>query len=290
MTDPIAASLRSSHFWTIVDESIKANTYAFIKDGSVFCVVFEDSIKMVPIVRTAEVMFTSVVRSESRSQKLLAIINAQVYGMNAKGIADYAFGDDPVTPEGIDPEGVVVRNGGIVAGTAAPLNFYVANYTKKQPKYQFGFGAAPTDASASIGGAGPLIINGLPYGPINQYKAGATQGRLTGQPTPENAENLTQRSNLTFTAFTEHSAAPQTGITAIAYSSRKRKLALLVHPDRSGAMPLSQFRDKLLFAGFDNGIFLDGSDSSMLMVENTFYSQPARSKDKTNNIGIGFKY
>lgn len=290
MTTPIALGIGSSHFWTTIDKSIKANSYAFIKDGSLFCIVFEDSVKMLPIVRTNEVMFTSLVSSESSSQNLLAVINAQVYGMNTRGMIDYGIGNDPVTPEGIDPEGLVVRDGGIVAGRAASLNFFVANYINKPQKYKFGFGAAPTNASASIGGAGPLIINGLPYGPINRYRAGTTPGRLTGKPSLENAKNLTQRSNLTFNAFTQHAAAPQTGITAIAYSSRRKKLAILVHPDWSGAMPLSQLRDKLLSAGFDNGIFLDGSDSSMLMVENTFYSRPANSKNKTNNIGIGFKY
>ena len=55
-------------------------------------------------------------------------------------------------------------------------------------------------------------------------------------------------------------------------------------------MSLTKFRDKLIRAGFDNAIFLDGSNSSMLMVEGIFYSSQAASKDKTNIVGIGFKY
>ena len=72
--------------------------------------------------------------------------------------------------------------------------------------------------------------------------------------------------------------------------SIKKKLAILVHPDSSGDMSLTHFRNKLVKAGFDNAIFLDGSDSTMLMVEGKFYSKQASSKNKTTIIGIGFKY
>jgi hypothetical protein len=32
-------------------------------------------------------------------------------------------------------------------------------------------------------------------------------------------------------------------------------------------MPLTHFRNKLISAGFDNAVFLDGSNSTMLMVD-----------------------
>ena len=63
-----------------------------------------------------------------------------------------------------------------------------------------------------------------------------------------------------------------------------------MHPDNSAAMSITHFRDKLIKAGFDNAIFLDGSNSSMLMVEGVFYAKQAMSKNKTNVVGIGFKY
>jgi len=149
---------------------------------------------------------------------------------------------------------------------------------------------APQNVDAAIGGAGPLILNGLPYGKINRYKAGVTQGRKLGQPTPENVKNLTQRSNATFTAFTKHNAAPRTGITAIAHNVKKKKLVVMVHPDNSGDLSLPTLRKKLLSIGCDNAIFLDGSNSSLLMVEGKFIARPAPSKNKTNVVGIGFKY
>lgn len=210
--------------------------------------------------------------------------------MNNTGYMDYAIGNDPVTPKGIEPEGYTILGKKILAGRAAPLNFYIANFQSKASKYQFGFGTAPVQADAAIGGAGPIIINGFPYGVVNQYKKDGPQGKPVGQPSPENAKNLTQRSNATFTAFTKHDAAPKTGITAIAYHSKKKKLAILVHPDQSGSMPLTQLRSKLLRAHFDNAIFLDGSNSSMLMINGIFYARQGPSKNKTNVVGIGFKY
>lgn len=184
----------------------------------------------------------------------------------------------------------MVLNKKLISGRPAPLNFYIANYAKQAVKYKFGFGTAPMGADAAVGGTGPIIINKLSYGGINRYRAGKPKGKLTGQPSKENAKNLVQRSNATFKAFTNHGAAPRTGITAIAHHSGQKKLAIFVHPDNSGDIPLTHFRNKLVKAGFDNAIFLDGSNSSMLMVEGTFFAKQANSKNKTNVIGIGFKY
>ena len=277
-------------FWQGVDNSFNNKSYATFKDVSVYYLIFNDTVKMEPFARTDEVMFEATARVHSIENNYLAVINAQIYDINARGLIDYAIGDDPVTPAGIEPEGYTVFGNKVIAGRAAPLNFFIANSPLAIPRYKFGFGPAPTNVSGAIGGAGPLIINKLRYGLTNQYKKGATVGRKTGQPTPENTKNLVQRSNATFESFSNHSSAPKTGITAIAHHSNKQKLGIFVHPDRSGKMPITQFRDKLINAGFDNAIFLDGSNSSMLMVEGVFYARQAASKNKTNVVGIGFKY
>ncbi|MFT4905945.1 MAG: hypothetical protein ACI978_000002 [Oleispira sp.] len=134
--------------------------------------------------------------------------------------------------------------------------------------------------------AQPEIFINIPTGD----QSGVTPGRKIGQPSPENAKNLTLRSNATFTAFTKHGAAPRTGITAIAHNVKQKKLIVMVHPDNSGDLSLPSLRNKLLSVGCDNAIFLDGSDLSFLMVEGKFIARPAPSKNKTNVVGIGFKY
>ncbi len=131
-------------------------------------------------------MFESTAIKATRENKYLATINAQVYGMNNTGYLDYAIGNDPVTPNGIEPEGYSILGQKIIAGRAAPRSFYIANFKSKIPKYHFGFGTAPGNADAAIGGAGPIIINGLPYGSVNKYEKGKPQGKPIGKPTPEN--------------------------------------------------------------------------------------------------------
>jgi hypothetical protein len=294
MTSPELLAINGKGFWTTVQNRKNTKNYLHGKDGTLQYMVFDDTVKMEPFVRTKEIMFEATAIGATKANDYLATINAQVYGMTAAGFVDYGIGDDAVDPSTIIPEGVTVFGKKVIAGKGAPLNFYIANlipskFTTGTP-YRFGFGLAPHSVDAAIGGAGPLIVNSLPYGKINRYKSGVAPGRKIGQPTPENAKNLTQRSNATFTAFTKHGAAPRTGITAIAHNVKQKKLIVMVHPDNSGDLSLPSLRNKLLSVGCDNAIFLDGSDSSFLMVEGTFIARPAPSKNKTNVVGIGFKY
>ncbi|BCD96233.1 phosphodiester glycosidase family protein [Marinagarivorans cellulosilyticus] len=293
MSTPEKIEMKGAGFWAAAIKRMPAKKYLFAKDGTLNYVVFDDSVQMEPFVRTQEVMFETTAAAASKANRYLATINAQVYDITTAGMMDYAIGDDAVAPSNIVPEGIAVFGKKVIAGRAAPLNFYIAN--TKAPlsgsrPYRFGFGAAPTSVDSAIGGAGPIIINGLPYGTQNRYKAGAKLGKKVGQPIPANAKNLTQRSNATFTAFTKHDAAPRTGITAIAHNAKEKKLIIIVHPDNSGDLSLRTLRTKLLSIGCDNAIFLDGSNSSMLMVEGTFIARQALSKNKTNIVGIGFKY
>ncbi|OZG71873.1 hypothetical protein BTA51_17855 [Hahella sp. CCB-MM4] len=290
MATPMELELGIRGFWSQVAHHTKGKSYAFLKDGPLFYLVFDDSVKMEPFVRTSEIMFDARAMEATRTNGYLATINAQVYGINTTGKIDYAVGSDPVTPKGIEPEGYTVLGKTVIAGRAAPLNFFIANTQSKSPKYQFGFGSAPVNVDAAIGGAGPIIVNGLPYGVVNKYRKGTTPGKPVGKPSPEKAKNLIQRSNATFTAFTKHASSPRTGITAIAHHSKEKKLAVLVLPDNSGDLPLTSLQAKLLNVGFDNAIFLDGSNSSMLMVEGAFYARQGESKNMTNVVGIGFKY
>ncbi len=53
-------------------------------------------------------MFETQAISATKKNKYLVTINGQVYGINMTGKVDYAIGNDPVTPDGIEPEGYVV--------------------------------------------------------------------------------------------------------------------------------------------------------------------------------------
>lgn len=287
---PIAQSIGGGNFWGQVEKERNAKGYTFFKDGSLHYTIFDDRVKMEPFVRTTEIMFSARAVNASINNGYIVLINAQFYDLNARGYFDYGIGDDPVDPAGILPEGVAVLGNKIVAGRSSPLCFFIANVITASTKYQFGFGAAPTHADGAIGGAGPIIVNGLPYGKTNLYATGKPQGRPIGEPSKVNAKNLIQRSNATYGSFMEHDSAPRTGMTVIAHHSQKKKLGVFVKPDNSSGLTLGSLKSKLIKADFDNAIFLDGSNSSMLMVEGVFYSKAAASKNKTNVVGIGFKY
>lgn len=236
---PVDQAIGSGNFWEQIESKNNAKGYTFLKDGSLHYVVFDDRVKMEPFVRTTEIMFSAKAVNASRSNGYLTLINAQFYDLNARGYIDYGIGDDPVHPAGILPEGLTVLGNKIVAGRSAPLCFFIANVISASTKYQFGFGAAPTHADGAIGGAGPIIVNGLPYGKTNLYSAGKPQGRLIGEPSKVNAKNLIQRSNATYGSFMEHDSAPRTGMTVIAHHSKKKKLGVFVKPDNSSGLSLS---------------------------------------------------
>lgn len=79
-------------------------------------------------------------------------------------------------------------------------------------------------------------------------------------------------------------------MTIVAHHSGQKKPGVFVKPDGSNNITLDSMKNKLPKCGFDNAIFLDGSNSSMLRVEETFYARQGVSKNKTNVVGIGFKY
>jgi hypothetical protein len=161
MAEPAEVKIGGLDFWSKVQKHYNSKQYAFLKDSSIQYVVLDDQVKMEPFVRTEEVMFETQAIAATKKHGYLVTINGQVYGMNMQAKMDYAIGDDPVAPEGIEPEGFVVLANKVISGRAAPLNFYIANYFKQSPKYKFGFGTAPMGANAAIGGAGPIIINKL---------------------------------------------------------------------------------------------------------------------------------
>lgn len=92
------------------------------------------------------------------ANKYLAIINAQFYAIDFWGKVEYKTENGAVDPSHITPEGLVVMGKGVIAGRAAPQNFYVANYIQSTRPYKFGFGSAPKDANSAIGGLGPLLM------------------------------------------------------------------------------------------------------------------------------------
>jgi len=281
-------SLSSSTFWK--DISGKSGTLQ--KDGALRYVVLSHSANMKIIRRTREELFSATVNREGAG--MAVVVNGNYYDVSTAGKMDALAGSDPVPATATTVEGRLISNGGLLAGRSAPQMFYFAQQAMPfvgniQSTYTTGFGdPQPTGGLTAIGGVGPLIIGGLHYGIGNRYKSGAPAGApAAGAPSAAAQPFLTQRNNNTFKA--SENLNPATGKTILASCTAKQML--LVGVQEHGATPgirHSQIRDRLAALGFDHAVFLDGSDSSMMMVKGTWVVRPGSNKDETNVVGVGF--
>lgn len=252
------------------------------------------------LLRTRERLFTDDAVAQAGGAKV--IVNGNMYDVTRAGIADALIGSDPVAASETTPLGQVVHHGTVLGGTAQANLFHFAQnsvalvgppapgearYTALM--YQAGFGPAPSHANvkSAIGGAGPLIVDGLKFGDGNRYRAGATGSRpATGRPPVAARPFLTQRNNNTYIAFANRGAP--VGKTIVASSYNRGRLLVLVQEDGTSGHLLDHIRDRLFDLEFDNAVFLDGSDSSCLWHGGSWQVAPGSNKNETNTVGIAF--
>ncbi|MEJ2407287.1 MAG: phosphodiester glycosidase family protein [Candidatus Thiodiazotropha sp.] len=243
--------------------------------------------KIILPVRSAEELFSNTARQESISNKFKVVINGPTYGLTAAGKADALFGSDPVKAEETLQEGRIVRNKRVIGGSRSDM-YYIANYTGKAVKYRFGRGAAPTDADAALGNMGPLIINGLPFGKVNKYDPPQPDAIRKGQPAPKYANSLVQRSNNRFTVM---AGEPNpVGKIALGFRQDKGLLLVLVQPHATPGINIAGFKGVMQHLGLNSAVYLDGSDSVMLMMDSNMLISQGSNKNETNVTGIGFVY
>lgn len=277
----VSLPLGGNSFWTSA-----ASASDVYQDGDVLYVVRSDKARMHVLLRTATEMFQTTADNESRSRHLNVVVNGNFYDLTAGGKAKVFFSNSPVAASETIPIGLLVSGSHQIGGRPAPSLFYVANTTSQL--YQFGFGDPPLAGTfAALGGLGPLILGGLKYGVGNLYKPGTPAGPATGQPPASVAGNLIQRNNATFEAAAK--LGPRVGKVVIGHSSAAKKLIILVQPHGAATgISHNDLRDKLFSVGVDNAVFLDGSDSVLLLANGIWYVRPGQRKDQTNTIGVGF--
>lgn len=258
------------------------------RDGSLLYVVLFGPVTMTPIVRRKEELFTSTVAATGRRYNV--VINANLYSLTATGYTDVLFGSDPVAASETQIIGQVIINGRVVAGSAAPQRFYIAQINDgKGSRFQAGKGDPPQGASvrAAVGGFGPLLVSRLPFGVGNLYRPGH-QGPAQGQPPASAAPWLMQRNSAT---LAEVEGRPRsTGKVVVAYCPRPEALLVAVQPN--GTAPGQEYRyivASLARAGFTDAVFGDGSDSAMLYMDGRFVARPGQDKDESNTVGLGFR-
>ena len=151
--------------------------------------------------------------------------------------------------------------------------------------YDFGEGNPPQVGMSGVGGVGPIIINGLPYGVGNRCQLPATCAP-TGPIPAKYADSVAQRNNATYAA--QQGKSTSTGKTIVATNKNAGKLLIMVQPNGKTGLSFDAVKAGLMAAGCDNAIFLDGSDSSMLNAGGILEVPPGAHKNETNTIGLAF--
>jgi hypothetical protein len=259
--------------------------------------LLDTSFSMLPIIRTdGGKTFSEFLLSDSKAKNCKIVINGNFFGLGTISKGKLAAGTT-LDPDDVDVEGQVVQAGKVIAGDSRPDSFWFGQLSlcANGPtgcRFVGGKGDPPADSRvvAAIGGLGPLIVEDLPYGVGNKYKPGAPAGIAEpdeGEPSKIAKRYLIQRNNKTFIKQNEHSA--ETGKAVLAYCvERNRLLVGLQEHGTTPGMKISQLAYDLLNLGFDDAVFLDGSDSATLMVDGKMIVSPAERKDNAIVVGVGF--
>lgn len=255
--------------------------------GFVYVVAFSHWVKMIPFVRTAEELFETTAMRVSTSRKLSVVIHGPTYDLSLPGIIDVGFGNDPIPASETIQQGKIIYKKILIAGKNSNMA-YIANSPTKTPKYEFGRGFAPTNVEAAVGNMGPLIINKLPFGTTNVYTPSQPAAVLTDEPDKKYQPFLIQRSNKRFSDMIgKHDSS---GKVIIGHSVEWSRILILFQPHGSLGISMTGIRDQMIEVGLDSAVYLDGSSSVMLMLNNEFIARAASNKNETTVTGIGFKY
>jgi hypothetical protein len=263
---------------------LKAKDFKTVhNDGSLKFLVLPASVRMSVIHRTKEELFESTVQNAMSKSRFICAINGIQYSVSKAGLADTLLGNDPVAASHTTADGLIFQRG-VRIGRSAPRMFYIADNGRQG--YEFGAGDPPAQAQCSVGGVGPIIINGLPYGVGNVCQP--LDCAITGPVTPNKNSILKQRNNNTYT--NQQARPASTGKTVIALNSKLSKLLIIVQPQGGVGITFDGLKAKLIRLGCDNAVFLDGSDSTMLFANGIFHVRQGSNKNETNTIGLSFSF
>jgi hypothetical protein len=185
--------------------------------------------------------------------------------------------------DGYNNQGKSYTKGKSLGGSSQKEWYYISQDVKGG--YSFGKGDPPSASYNAVGGARPLIINGLPYGEFNKYSNDAPKNLLQkGDPGEKYRKYLTQRS----AAYFPQQNITTKGKTLIGYNNRNQKVIIIVQEDGVDGYTLDAFRNYLFKNGYINALSFDGSTSALLIKDNSVLIENSYSKDKTTDSGISF--
>lgn len=155
--------------------------------------------------------------------------------------------------------------------------------------YSAGYGNPPLDKTFAIGGLGPLIIDGLPYGNQNEYFHLVynydPSPPLIGWPPSNIRPFLKTRSNSTYESINIQGAAK--GKTCIGISES----GIYIYSQRDNAASgytLDAVRNMFINYSCRHAVFLDGSDSALLHHNGSLLITQGTWKPYTCPVGLRF--
>jgi hypothetical protein len=288
----VSKRITGSTFWDDLDTEIDAHGgVGHFNDGDLQYAAMSAQVRMKVILRTHEELFEDTITRENATNNFKAVINGNLWDLTGAGYRDVVLGHDPVEAGDTLPIGQVITGNTLSAGSSETERFFIAwglFPPRLDYEYRFGFGNPPFLSAEAIGGIGPLIISRLKYGTRNVYGQGCPAGApVTGPPGPTFAPYIVQRSSSQFTAAL--STGNTTGKVAVALCRDAQKILLLVQPDDAATgISFNSLRDKLAGVGVDDAVFLDGSDSVLLMIRGSWHIRQGDNKNEGTTTGIGF--
>jgi hypothetical protein len=287
------AGLGNPMFW----ETAENRLGVLQKDRGMHYMLLDTSFTMLPLIRNdSDKTFSQFLLSDANAQKCKIAINGGFFGLGMGSKSRLARGH-VLAPDDVDVEGQVVQAGKVIVGDSRPDSFWFGQLSlcangPTGRRFIGGKGDPPKESRvvAAIGGLGPLIVEDLPYGVGNKYKPGApasVEEPAEGEPSKIAKRYMIQRNNKTFIKQNEHSA--ETGKAILAYCvERERLLVALQENGATPGMKVSGLALGLANLGFDDAVFLDGSDSATLMVDGKMVVTPGERKDNAIVVGVGF--
>ncbi len=256
--------------------------------GDTHLLASSDPVQMVMLVRSRKELFTDFIEREAKTRGLKVVVNGSFIDLSFGSKLAVQATSGALDPADSKPVGEVIQEGKLIAGSDSPGKFNFSQDTCGAQRFTAHLGNPSASACAAIGGIAPIVIDGLPYGAQNLYKAGVpANAPATGDVAAPWLPFLTQKSNAMFTALLRRGA--DVGKTAIGYCKAKSRLVVLVQADGGTGDNANGVRTQLLAQSADNAVFLDCSDSATLYYDGKFIVRPGNAKNEYLLVAVGFK-
>lgn len=258
------------------------------KEGDYHVFICKAKVRLTPIIREEEELFSETVLRSQKAAKFTLCINGSWYGSTKDGIVDAFVGNDPVPAKETINEGIALRGDGKPLGRSSPLMPYIAQ--KRDYSFEMGIGDPSPNKGhfTGIGGLCPLIINGLKYGETNLYNRELRGAVLNGEPKEAHKPFLIQRSSSRYAALLNNTDKTA-GRAGIGFTPTNDLIIIVQEHGTGGGTTFDQFRDLFISKGCKNACAVDGSDSVFLWYGGKVLFKAGNFKNLTQVTGIGIR-